>query len=50
MAVLRVEVPLFDLSDALVEAGWLQGWDADDRQAVEQALNRAVLTMIYDDE
>ncbi len=41
-AVLRVEVAKFAVADALVAAGMLAEWDADDREKIEAALSRVV--------
>lgn len=46
LRVFRIEASQFDLADALVTAGWLKGWDADDRAKVEAALGRAVAAML----
>jgi hypothetical protein len=36
--MLLVEVPLFELADALTEVGLLQEWSTEDRKAVSAAL------------
>ena len=36
--VLPVEVHLSDLADALVEAGWMEAWDQEDRKAIGRGL------------
>lgn len=41
-AVLRVEVNIHDWSDALVESGLLEGWNAEDRVAIAAATERVV--------
>jgi hypothetical protein len=33
-----VEVPQYELADKLVEDGFLEGWDADDRKKVLEAV------------
>ena len=38
--VLRVEVDLTALADALVEAGWLAAWDAENADALAAAVGR----------
>jgi endonuclease YncB( thermonuclease family) len=40
--VLPVEVHLSDLADALVEAGWLEAWDQEDRKAIRRGLERLI--------
>jgi hypothetical protein len=45
-AVLPVDVPLFDLADALVAEKLLCEWDADDRGKVAEALTRVVRSWI----
>jgi endonuclease YncB( thermonuclease family) len=40
--VLPVEVHLSDLADALVEAGWLEAWDQEDRKAIGRGLERLI--------
>jgi hypothetical protein len=40
LVVLRVEVNAFAIADALVEAGHLPEWDADDRSAIVAGLER----------
>lgn len=40
--VLPVEVRLADLADALVEAGWLEAWDQEDRKAIRRGLERLI--------
>ena len=41
-AILKVEVHLAELADALVEAGWLKAWDQEDRGEVRAALERLI--------
>lgn len=38
--VLRVEVDFAALADALVEAGWLAAWDAENPEAIAVAVGR----------
>jgi len=40
--VLQVEADLFMLSDLLVEKGFLQQWDSEDRSKVTAALQEAL--------
>lgn len=42
VAVLKIEVPLFETADALVQAGYLAEWDADDPAAIRAALETMV--------
>jgi hypothetical protein len=42
--VLPVEVSLHDLSDALVMAGFVQPWDSDDRDRIQDGLQRMIDT------
>lgn len=46
LAVFRIEAPLWQAADALVAAGWLADWDADDRKKIEAALARAVAHLL----
>lgn len=41
-AVLQVDVPIFDLADALVAEKLLCEWDSDSRAKVAEALTRVV--------
>jgi hypothetical protein len=45
-AVLHVEADLGEVSEALVDEGLLEAWDAEDRAKVEAALSRALTRMI----
>ncbi|ESZ35093.1 hypothetical protein X732_25620 [Mesorhizobium sp. L2C066B000] len=45
LAVLDVEVDLTELTDSLVEAGYLAEWDSHDRSKIEQALSRALVDL-----
>lgn len=40
--ILPIEVNLSELGDALVEAGWLEAWDQDDRKAIGRGLERLI--------
>jgi len=40
-SVFRIEANKYEVSDALVEAGFLPAWDADDKQKIEAALSKA---------
>jgi len=46
LAVFRIEANAFELSDALVAAGWLAQWDADDHAAIAAALDRAIRHLV----
>jgi hypothetical protein len=41
-AIVKVEVEVVRLSEALIEDGFLQAWDADDKGALELALAQMV--------
>ncbi|ESX47745.1 hypothetical protein X762_18010 [Mesorhizobium sp. LSHC426A00] len=45
LSVLDVEVDLTELTDTLVEAGYLAEWDSHDRSKIEQALGRALVDL-----
>lgn len=45
-AVLRIEVDLHELADALADAGFLQGWDVENVEAVSRATERMIVAMI----
>lgn len=44
--VLPVEVHLTDVADALVEAGWLEAWDQEDREAIRRGLERLISHLV----
>ena len=44
--VFRVTAPMIQLSEALIEGGFLQGWDCEDIAKVEKALRVMVDTFI----
>ena len=44
--LLTVEVDLYGLADVLVEHGFLRAWDADDKRAIEAAVERLINTLI----
>jgi len=46
LAVFKIEASVFELADRLVDAGWLAEWDADDRTAIEAALDRAIQHLV----
>ena len=46
LAIFQIEANAFELADALVVAGWLEQWDADDRAAIEAALVRAIRHLV----
>ena len=46
LAVFQIEASVFALADALVDAGWLQAWDCDDRAAIAAALDRAIQHLV----
>jgi hypothetical protein len=46
VALLTIEVPHLELTDALVEAGFLEGWDAESKEAIERAVERLLVAMI----
>jgi len=46
LAVFKIEANAFELADRLVDAGWLAEWDADDRTAIEAALDRAIQHLV----
>lgn len=37
--IARIEIDAFEVADLLVEAGFLEAWDAEDPQAVDRALS-----------
>jgi hypothetical protein len=45
-AVLHVEADIGEVSEALIDEGLLEAWDAEDRAKVEAALSRALTRMI----
>jgi len=47
--VLRVEVDLFELADALVETGHLGQWDCEHRAKIEQAASRLLADWVKRD-
>jgi len=46
LAVFKIEASVFELSDALVGAGWLAQWDADNHAAIQAALDRAIQHLV----
>jgi len=46
LAIFQIEANAFELADALVVAGWLAQWDADDRTAIQVALDRAIQHLV----
>ena len=46
LAVFKVETSVFELADALVAAGWLAQWDADDHAAIAAALDQAIQHLV----
>jgi hypothetical protein len=47
-ALLTLEVTMAELSDALVEGGWLPQWDSEDQKAVAAALANVVEAVTRD--
>jgi hypothetical protein len=48
LMLLTIEVPQFELADALVDAGFLEGWDSESREAIERAVEKLLVAMIAD--
>jgi hypothetical protein len=46
LAVLQIEVPLGPLADQLAEDKFLEEWDAENRDAIERALERMLAIYI----
>jgi hypothetical protein len=44
--VLRVEVDLAELSDALADAGYLQAWDSENVEAITVATEKMLAALI----
>jgi len=46
LAIFQIEASVFELSDALVDAGWLAQWDSDSHAAIQAALDRAIQHLV----
>jgi hypothetical protein len=45
-AVLRVEVELHELADALADGGFLKAWDSENVEAIRQATETMIAALI----